>query len=1037
MCIIHFIKNFGAGLIQINDKMKTKFSGILTLILAFIVQFSFAQEKTISGTVSDENNVPLPGATVVIQGTTTGTSTDFDGNYSITANVGDVLNFSYVGYAGQSQTVGAADTINVSMQPDNALEEVVVVAFGEKRREELTSAVSVVTSEDLSKLSPVTSVDNMLQGVAPGVQVVAANGKPGQTAFVRVRGVGSINASSAPLYIIDGVVAPDLNSVNPNDIESLSVLKDAATASLYGSRAANGVVVITTKSGKKNRAAQITLSSRVGYGQRIQDNFEMMNAAQKIQYERELAALGVTNAAALPGATLTSQEEYDYLVSLDTNWFDELLKKSFIQSNAISVTGGSEEIGYFLSLGHDRNTGIIQDISGFERMNARMNLTYQAKDWLEIGTNFSVTSTYTDEPRDRNNVQNPFRAMYDYNPYETKFVRDDDGNVVLDENGEPEYNLTRFGFSISEALVRNPENEYRTFIIGGLNVKASLTDNLTNTFRIGATNSRFRRDYFIEPGSILDGYVGDAENPGIKTDNGSSELDYTITNLLAYNQVFGEKHDVTVTGLFEFNKRTLSTYRLDAIGFSNPNLSVQAVAALPDGVSTNLFERALLSYGGFLDYNYDGKYLATASIRRDGSSTFGQNNRYGVFWSASAAWNLSNENFLKDSNVIDDLKLRASYGTSGNSNGLASYGALATLGFGSLNGQGTAIPTDNGNPDLGFEENIIWGIGTEFSLFRGRLSGVLDYYERTTSDLLLNAPLPALGGEPDGSIFSNIGEMVNKGIEIQLRGDVIQTEDITLTLGGNIAFVDNEVTKLVPSAANPNGDDILTDGGTIIKVGEEIYTYNLVKWAGINPANGEPLWYDADGNVTNVYDANDLQVLSGKSPIADFDGGFNVFFRYKGFDLTSDFYFKVGNYIRNFMESNMLSDGVEVDANQRLDAFNYWKEPGDTNVLPNPLFGNEAQNASTRWLQKGDFIRLRNLTLGYNMPREFTNALNISSLRLFVQGQNLWTWAPHFNGDPEVGIGSGETANNVNFGNYNLYSYPQIQSVSVGVDFKF
>ncbi len=227
----------------------------------------------------------------------------------------------------------------------------------------------MVTSEDLSKLSPTTSVDNMLQGVAAGVQVVAGNGKPGQTAFVRVRGVGSINASSAPLYIIDGVIAPDLNSVNPNDIESLSVLKDAATASLYGSRAANGVVVIKTKTGRKNRAAEVTLSSRVGYGQRIEDNFQMMNAAQKIQYERELSALGVANAASLPGATLTSQEQYDYLVSLDTNWFDELLRRSFIQSNALSVAGGSEEISYFLSVGHDRNTGIIQDVSGFERMN--------------------------------------------------------------------------------------------------------------------------------------------------------------------------------------------------------------------------------------------------------------------------------------------------------------------------------------------------------------------------------------------------------------------------------------------------------------------------------------------------------------------------------------------------------------------------------------------------------------------------------------------------------------------------------------------
>ena len=1013
--------------------MKTKFSGILTLLLAFVVQITFAQQQTVSGTVTDENGVPLLGASVIIKGTTTGTTTDFDGVYSITADTGAILDFSYVGYATQSIPVTGA-TINVQMVPDNALEEVVIVAFGEKKRDELTSAVSVVTSEDLLKLSPSTSVDNMLQGVASGVQVVGGNGKPGQTAFVRVRGIGSINASSAPLYIIDGVVAPNMNSVNPNDIESLSVLKDAATASLYGSRAANGVVVIKTKTGRKNRAATIQLSSRFGYGQRIKDNFKMMNASQKIQYERELAALGVSNAFALPGATITTQNEYNQLIAKNTDWFDELLRQSTIQSNSLSVTGGSEEISYFLSLGHDRNTGIIRDISGFERLNSRLNVTYQAKEWLEIAANISVTTTTTDEPRDRNNVQNPFRAMYDYNPYETKYVTDDDNNLVLDANGDPQYNLTSNGFSISEALVNNPENENRTIIIGGISAKAKLNDNFTNTFKMGATNSAYRREYFLKPGSVLDGYVGDANNPGSKTDNGSNNLDYTITNLLAFNKIFGEKHDVTITGLFEFNKSTFRNYSLSSIGFSNPDLSVQSIAAQPTGASTGLFEDTLLSYGGFLDYNYESKYLATASVRRDASSVFGVNNRYGVFWSASAAWNISKENFFKV-DFINDLKIRASAGTSGNRNGIGSYAALPTLGFGSLNGQSTAIPTDNGNPDLGFEKNYIFDVGIEFTAWDRRIRGVVDYYERTTSDLLLNAPLPSLGGEPDGSIFSNIGEMVNKGIEVELSADLIKKEDLQLTIGGNISFVDNEVTKLVPSAQSPDGDDIIR-GNNVIRVGEEINTYFLPKWAGINPANGEPLFYDEDGNITNVYDSNANFLFEGKSPLADFDGGFNLYLNYKGFDLTTDFYYKVGNYILNYMESNMLSDGTLVDANQRVDAFNYWKQPGDTNVLPNPIYGNEAQQNSDRWLQKGDYIRLRNLTIGYNLPSKYADALNLQSLRVYVQGQNLWTFAPHFNGDPEVGIGSGETANSVGFGNYNLYSYPQTQAISVGVDIK-
>ena len=1004
-------------------------------MLVFVVQISFAQEKKVSGTVSDSEGLPLPGATVIVSGTNSGVSTDFDGNYSIIASTGDVLVFSYVGYTTQRMKIGENSMINVVLSADTSLDEVVVVAFGTKTRDELTSAVTVVTGEDLAKLSPTTSIDNMLQGIAPGVQVVAGNGKPGQTAFVRVRGIGSINASSAPLYIIDGVIAPDLNSVNPVDIESVSILKDAATSSLYGARAANGVVLIKTRSGKKNKEATVTLSSRYGVGQRVKDNFKMMNAAQKIQYERELSLLGVPGTAGLPGPSISTQADYDRLIGRDTDWFDTLLQQSVVQSNSMSIAGGGEKMSYFLSVGHDVNTGIIKTIAGFERMNARLNVTYDAKDWLEVSTNFSVSTTSSDEPRDRNNVQNPFRAMYDYNPYETKYVRDSDNNIVYDDLGDPEWNLTNNGYSISEALVNNPEDQYFTTLLGGITVKANLGEGLSNTFKIGAVNSRGRRESYLKPNSVLQGYVGDADNPGSKTDNGSSTLNYTVTNLVTYNKLIGEKHDFTLTGLFEFNKSTSRSYSLTSIGFSNPDFSVQSVAALPDATSTSLFENTILSYGAFLDYGYDSKLFVTASVRRDLSSVFGQNNKSGVFTSASAAYNIAKENWW-NVDFVNDLKIRASAGSSGNRNGIGSYASLATLGFGSFNGQSTAIPSDNGNPDLGFEKNFIFDVGLEFTILNRKLSGVIDYYERTTSDLLLNAPLPSLGGEPDGSIFSNIGEMTNKGLELELKWNVVQNKDLTVSLGGNIAFIDNEVTQLVPSSESATGSDIIRDNN-IIRVGEEINTFYLPRWAGINPSNGEPLFYDSDGNVTNVYDSDANVLMSGKSPIADFDGGINLYVAYKGFDLATDFYFKSGNYILNYMESNMLSDGTSADANQRVDAFNYWKNPGDTNVLPNPLFGNEAQQNSDRWLQKGDYIRLRNLTLGYSIPRDFISKTGIQSFRVYVQGQNLWTFAPYFNGDPEVGIGSGETSNNVGFGNYNLYSYPQTQSLSVGVDIKF
>ena len=1017
--------------------MRSKFKWIFTLLLAFSMQFSFAQEKTITGTITDKG-MPLPGVSIVVKGTTRGTQSDFDGNYSIQAAQGETIIFSYVGYTTQNVVVGASNTISVTLLEDaTILADVVVVGYGSKTRDEMTSAVSVLSSEEIAKLTPTTTIDNMLQGKAAGVSVVGLNGKPGETAFVRIRGVGSIQASSAPLYVIDGVVAPDLSNINPGDIESMSVLKDAATASIYGSRAANGVIIVTTKQGSRTKAATITYTSRYGLSQKIEDNFRMMNASEKLQYERELASIGVAAAQGLPGATVTDQAAYDRLLSYNHDWQKTLLRRGVVQSNALSIAGGSQDFTYYMSVAHDRNEGIIRDVDGFERLSSRLNVTYKAKPWLEVGANVSISGSTTNDPRDRNNVQNPIAAMYNYNPYEPLYLRDDNGAVALDENGNPTFNPTRQGFPISEALINNPENITNTTLLGGMFANVQLTDKIMNIFRIGASDQAIRREYYVKPGSFLDDIVGDADNPGSKTDNGSTRLDYTITNLLSYADTFAEKHNFKVTGLYEFNRETLRTYSLSSIGFSTPNISVQSIAAVPTAVSTNFSVSTLQSYGAFLDYDFDKKYIATASIRRDQSSTFGVDNTYGVFWSASAAWNISNEDFMSGS-VINDLKLRASAGTSGNRNLGVFYPSKTLVGFGSLNGGSIAAPTQVGNPDLGFESNFIVDVGLEFGMFNNRLRGVVDYYERTTDDLFLDRFISAIGGEPNGEILSNIGEIVNKGLELTLSGDIVRNQDFTLTVGGNIAFLDNEVTKLQATLEDPSGADREFDN-SILRVGEEFYTYYMPRWAGVNPANGQPLFYDADNNVTTEYDASASQVLSGKSPLADLEGGFNLYANYKGFDLAADFFFKAGNYVYNYMEQNALSDGTDVASNQRVDAFNYWTEPGQTNVLPSPLYGTQAQQFTDRFLQKGDFIRLRNLTVGYNVPTKFLDRTGLQGIRFFVQGQNLWTYVPYFKGDPEVGIGSGETAAGLPgaFGQYNLYSYPQTQSLSFGVDVKF
>nr|WP_299344166.1 TonB-dependent receptor [Allomuricauda sp.] len=1021
--------------------MKSKITLMLASFMMLCINFSFGQEKTISGNITDQNGLPLPGVSIVVVGTSTGAQTDFDGNYSISANVGQTLRFSYIGQRTVTRTVGQADTINVQMEEDaEALEEVVVVGYGTKSSELNTSAVSTVNTSQIEAFVPSTSIDNILQGQAAGVQVTAANGRPGNTAFVQIRGIGSINAQTTPLYVIDGVPIPidterdfnPINNLNPNDIESMSILKDAATVSKYGSRGANGVILITTKKGKSGDA-RITLRSSYGFNQRIPDPFDLMDATQKLELERQFAALGVEAAQALPGAN-ASPDDLLRLRSLDTNWEEELLRTGQIQSTSLSISGGDERLTYFLSLGYDENTGIIDRIKGFERLSARLNTTYQAKDWLTIGTNLSISRSTTDLPRDRNNVQNPFRAMYDYNPWDPLFLRDGDGNVVTDSQGDPVFNPTTTGFPIALALQTEPENNRDLLIIGNLSADMTLSDKFSNRFSVGIVSNRFNRTNRSISGGVLQGFIGDANFPGDQTDQQNIDMEYNVNNLFTYSDTFNGVHNFSASFLLEYNENIITQIFARGRGFPSPDIPYLDVAADPLAVGSDEARRILFSQGLFVDYDYDGKYILSGSIRRDGSSRFSPENQYGYFYSGSAAWNISSENFMEGS-IFNNLKLRASYGTSGNQN-IPNFGFLDLLNFNTYNGQSTSIPVGVGNPNVQWESQAILDIGLEFGLFNNRINGVVDYFVKTSEDLLLDRPLSRTVGDENNSIISNVGELENRGLEVSLNVDVIRSQDLLWSIGGNITFIDNEVKALV------DGEDIISPlGNTILRVGEEVNTFFLTRYAGVNPANGEPLYLDADGNVTNEFNASFATTLSGKSPQANMEGGFFTNFRYKGFGLRGDFVFRGGNYITNLQRSAGIAIG-NIDSNQRVEAFNYWKQPGDQDVLPSPLFQDTADQTSTRFLEKGDFIRLRTLTLDYNLPRKFLDKTKtgIDSFRFFVTGQNIWTLT-EYEGDPEIGLGSAETGEpgDAGFvpGEFSLFSYPQTKQYIFGVEIGF
>jgi TonB-linked SusC/RagA family outer membrane protein len=1022
--------------------MRTKFSGILTLLLALVVQLTLAQQKTITGTVTDDTGLPLPGANVIVKGTNSGTQTDFDGNYSISANVGQTLAFSYVGFVTKEVKVGTQSKINVTMQPDAAaLEEVVVTGYSTRNQTVQTSAVVSISASELSQMAPTTSVDNMLQGKAAGVQVTAANGKPGQGAFVRIRGTGSLTAGgSSPLYIVDG--APireiDLATIPNEDIENISILKDAATTAQYGSRGSNGVVIITTKNGSRNKDAAIRYSSRYGVVSKIDDNYQLMNAEQKMQFEAEMYALGISTAATLPGvSTLPGSPERQFLLDHETDWEKLILKDGILQNNSISFSGGAEKIDYYFSVSNDRNTGIIDKIDGFERLGSRLNLNLDAKDWLKLGVNVGYSRSTSDEPRDRFNDQNPFFAAMSAAPYDTEFVLDENGNPVLDENGDPIYDTSGASdYPIREALDDEPQIDIKNTTLASVNAQVLFNKNWSYEFQTAVNWLSRRVEYYVKPGSYLAGVAAGIEG-GLKRDYQDHRLDLTISNRLNYN-LFVNDHSLNILGLYEYNQNEFNRILAESTQFPSPLLSTQTNGALKREARSNRDRLTLVSYGAFADYNYKERYYLSGSVRRDGSSNFGADVRWGTFYSGSVAWNIANESFF-DVAFIDDLKFRGSYGSVGNRSGLGRYEAQGTVTFDSYPGGSSTIPDQVANPELTWETTTTTNIGLEFNAFNNRLRLVSDYFIRKTTDLLF--PVQTAFETGAGTITRNIGDIENKGLEISLQGDVFRTSDFTWTLGGNILFLDHKILKL------PNGDPLDAPNTFNIRweEGRKINEHFLIRYAGVDPETGRGQFYGGDGNL---YFADELpedqenRVFQGKSTIADLEGGFFTNVTYKGFGLRTDFVFKAGNWINNTVKARSTFDGSDIGFNQTVDAFNYWQQPGDTDVAPSPKYAVQDRDiyySSDRWLEKGDYIRLRNVTLSYTFPKKYLEKTPLTSLRIYAQGQNLLTFTK-FWGDPEVGISSGESisfADTVAPGETTLYSYPNTKSYQMGIDVSF
>ncbi|CAM1346418.1 SusC/RagA family TonB-linked outer membrane protein [Tenacibaculum crassostreae] len=977
--------------------MRTKFNGILTLFLALIVQISFAQDRTISGSVSDEAG-PLPGVTILKKGTTQGTETDFDGNFSIKANTGDILVFSFVGMKTQEMTVGISNTINLVLESDSLLEEVVIVGYGTAKKGKIAGSVSVVSAKEIESV-PIASFDQILQGQAPGLYVTAGSGQPGSSAKVRIRGTRSINGGNSPLYVLDGVpiTSGDFAALNANDFESVSVLKDAASVAIYGSRGASGVILITSKKGRYNSKTNFTYRSQYGVSEVGKAGFDVMNAFQKMTFENILT----------PGTW--SQQDLENAKVNSTNWKDVFFRTGTVSSHELSAAGGGENSRFFVSTSYFDQQGIGLR-SDLKRIQLRLNLENKASDNLTFGVNTSLGFTKSNFNDSENAValQNPYAAVYLANPYHTLYNEDGTLNVGSGKVGGNAY----------ENLVRNKNNSFDSKIVTNVFTELKITDNLKAKVNFGLDYLQSRDVRAARP----DTNSGQNTTPGnegfYRTDN-SYSANINSYAQLTYNTTINQDHEIEASIFGEYNK-----FYFDSNGFTgygiNPKLfgyanSITAATAdngLFPNTRGNNVERGLLSYFMTGKYSFQDKYIFDFTVRRDASSRFSKANKWGTFWAAGIYWDLMKESFMNQNGFLNTLKLRASYGTTGNQQGIGSFQDEGIYGTSSYAGESGIAPTSIGNNKLKWEETAKLNFGLDFGFWNNRINGTIEYYIDKTSDLFINQQLSGTSGFT--SIDANVGKMENRGIDVNLSAIALQSEDFSLTVNGNFNYNKNEITDL--------GQESEYETGTsIVRVGLPINTHYIVGWAGVNPANGQPLYLDANQNVTTTFsDNNRLAIFGSSEPV--YTGSFGADIKYKNFSLSTLFTF-AGDYFRFNNQSFFQENPNFAQFNLSTEMLDIWQQPGDVTNIQAAQYNREF---TSKDIEDASYLRFRNVVLAYDMPSEiFEKAKFLSGVRFYVQGQNLVTWTNFTGFDPE------------DDNNIAQYEYPTPTTYTFGVDIKF
>ncbi|MCC9073352.1 TonB-dependent receptor [Flavobacterium sp. F-65] len=1015
--------------------MRLKFKWIFTLLmLALSMQFSFAQEKNIKGVVTDESG-PIPGVNVVVKGTKVSTQTDFNGVYSIQAKPGDVLQFSFMGMNDSSVTVGASNSVNAKLtSASQSLDEVVVVAYGKQKTKSIVGSVATVGKDILEK-QQATNVLTAIQGSVAGVNIISAGGQPGESPNIRIRGIGSISSSAEPLIILDGApFSGNINSISSDQIESMSVLKDASSTALYGSRGANGVIIITTKRGKFNTPVSVHLNSVVGVGSNAVKLHKLLPTDRFMELSWEarrnvnqygsgqtpavagqnasnslISALGYNPyKAAVPvdaNGKLVTTDKY-----WDTDWEKALINNSAIRKeNSIAINGGGENAAYSFTANNLNQEGALVN-SNFKRTSIRVSVDTKINESLTSGLSIAYgTSTQNYPTQSGNSFQSPVQWIYNVSSIYPIYRHDAQGNEIFDNFGGKLYdygtgsglvNATRPLMSNENALgalynytIKNDRDDVTINGYAGYKITKDLS------FKTTIGYQRYLFDNFNYSSSLF----GNAASVGGRiTQNRDITTSINITNVLSYKKQFGN-HNFGIDAIQEAYKLKIDRMYARGEGFL-AGVEVNDGATKPAGVGGSITEERLNSYLGRATYNYANRYFLEGSYRTDGSSRFARDSRWGNFFSIGGAWSIKDESFLVDSKIVSTLKLKGSYGELGNNraqntDGTDSYfpyQQLYNLGFSEINNAGVVLgaPADK---KLTWEKTASSNIGIELGFLNDRFKMGADWYQKKSIDLIY--AVPVAGSTGNTTYVTNAGSLKNFGLEVYLSSVNVKNANFTWNTDLNFSFDRNEVTSLT--------QDYIVNGTKRWEVGRSIYDFWVQEWAGVDPATGRGQWYkdgvDANGNRNTTFSYTEAsRNYVGKSSLPDVVGGLSNYFKYKNFDMNILFNFSYGAYVYDSSYASLMTGLKDPGRPGSVDLENRWQQPGDITDTPRLYQGTQDYaSQSTRFLFKNNYIRLKALNIGYNFPKDVMNSIGVNNVRIYLQGDNLLTFQSHKGIDPE------------------------------------